>query len=158
MGAQDMEGWLSISANIQAFQARHDLISGIATAPTAYPTSLNTADLPCIITDALKGKNEWETHGGDLVLETRAYRVRCYCLPQGLGVGIDQGKQQAITVLDGVLADYRSEPNLTSTAAIKIELGIDDSGPKGMKYPNDPETTAPYWGFELLVSVEERWE
>ena len=146
---------MSISAIISALQTRHAAISGVASAPTAYPTGLNEADLPLMLTDASKGHTEWETHGGDLALETRAYRARCFCLGTGLGVGIDQGKQQAIAVLDAVLASYRSNPTLTSTAAIRIEAGLDDTGIVQLRY-TDPETT--YWGFELMVSVEERWE
>ena len=147
---------MSITAIIAAFQARHAAISGVVTAPTSYPSALNTAELPLMLTDALKGKTEWETHGGDLALETRPYRVRCFCLPSGLGVGLDQGKQQAISVLDAVLASYRTAPALTSTAAIRIEAGIEDSGPRPDMQYTDPDTH--YWGFELLVSVEERWE
>jgi hypothetical protein len=147
---------MSIAANLAALQARHAGISGVVSAPTAYPTGLNAADLPCIITDVLKGKTDWETHGGDLALEVRAYRVRCFCLAGGLGVGFDQGKQQAIAVLDGVLASYRASPTLTSSAAIRIEAGVEDTGVRSdMKY-TDPDTS--YYGFELLVSVEERWE
>jgi hypothetical protein len=147
---------MSISAVLTALQGKHAAIGGVASAPTVYPTGLNNTDLPCIITDALKGKTEWETHGGDLSLETRAYRVRCFCLGGGLGTGFDQGKQQAITILDAVLASYRTAPTLTSTAAIRIEVGVEDTGIRAdMKY-TDPETT--YYGFELLVQVEERWE
>lgn len=148
---------MSIDAIIDAFQARHAALSPtVKSAPTAYPTGLNNADLPLVLTDALKGKTDWESHGGDLVLETRSYRVRCFCLPGGLGLGIDQGKQQAIAVLDAVLASYRSNPSLTSTAAIRIEAGVEDTGVIGTMQYTDPETR--YWGFELLVSVEERWE
>lgn len=147
---------MSIAANIQALQARHAAISGVTGAPTAYPTGISATDCPLILTDAGRGKTEWESHGGDYALETRAYRVRCFCLGDGLGVGIDQGKQQAIAVLDAVLASYRATPTLTSTAAIRIEAGIEDTGIRSdMKY-TDPETS--YWGFELVVSVEERWE
>lgn len=146
---------MSVAAIIAAFQARHALISGVASAPTEYPTGLSNAVLPLVLTDAARGKNEWETHGGDLVLEGRNYRVRCFCLGTGLGQGIDQGKQQAITVLDAVLANYRSAPTLTATASIRIEAGIEDTGIVQLKY-TDPDTT--YWGFELAVSVEERWE
>ena len=147
---------MSIDAIITAMQTRHAAISGVTSAPTTFPTALNNTDLPILLTDPLKGKNEWESDGGDLVLETRAYRVRCFCLPTGQGVGIDQGKHQAITVLDGVLASYRSTPNLNSTAAIRVEVGIEDTGIKAdMKY-TDPDTT--YYGFELIVPIEERWE
>lgn len=147
---------MSISEIITAMQARHAAIEGVTSAPTAYPTGLNNADLPLMLTDALKGKTDWESHGGDLALETRAYRVRCFCLPGGLGVGFDQGKQQAITMLDAVLASYRENPDLTETAAIKIEMGVEDSGVKSDMQYTDPDTK--YYGFELLVSVEERWE
>src|SRR5262245_16212283 len=113
-----MEGRMSIADIIAAFQARHAAIDAVKRAPTQYPSSLNAADLPCVITDPLRGKTDWESHGGDLALEVRTYRVRCFCLSSGLGVGIDQGKQQAIAVLDAVLEGYRTEPSLTPTAAI----------------------------------------
>lgn len=147
---------MTIAANIAALQARHAVISGVVSAPTAYPTGLNSAELPLILTDALKGKTEWESHGGGLTLELRSYRVRCFCLPGGQGVGFDQGKQQAISVLDGVLASYRTNPTLTSTAAIRIEEGVEDSGVLSQMRYTDPDTL--YYGFELLISVEERWE
>ena len=146
---------MSVAASITAMQTRHAAISGVVSAPTAYPTGLNAAALPLILTDAGKARTEWETQGGDFALEVRAYRVRCFCLAAGLGVGIDQGKQQAITILDAVLASYRSAPTLTSTAAVRIEAGLEDSGIIMLRY-TDPDTT--YWGFELAVSVEERWE
>lgn len=147
---------MSIGSILAAFQARHGSISGITSAPTTYPTGLNATDLPLILTDAGKGRTESETHGGDLDIETRTYRVRCFCLPQGLGVGFDQGKQQAITVLDGVLASYRGDPSLTSTAAIRVEAGVEDTGVRADMQYTDPDTR--YYGFELSVSVEERWE
>ncbi len=147
---------MSIAANIAALQAKHAACTGVTTANTTYPTGINAADLPLMLTDALKGKTEWESHGGDYALEVRSYRVRCFCLPGGLGVGFDQGKQQAITVLDGVLASYRTSPNLTSTAAIRIEVGVEDTGIRADMQYTDPETQ--YYGFELVVSVEERWE
>lgn len=153
---------MSIAAIIQAFQTRHAAISGVTSAPIQYPTGINTTDLPLILTDAGRGRTEWESHGGDYTREVRVYRVRCFCLPGGLGEGIDQGKQQAITILDALLANYRSNPVLTTTAAILIEArgmhahGVEDTGVVGtMKY-TDPETQ--YYGFELSVSVEERWE
>lgn len=147
---------MTIAANIAALQARHAALTPtVKSAPTAYPTGLNAADLPLVLTDAAKGRTEWESHGGDVTMETRAYRVRCFCLAGALGEGIDQGKQQAIAVLDAVLASYRSAPTLTSTAAIRIEAGVEDTGIVLLKYTH-PDTT--YWGFELLVSVEERWE
>lgn len=147
---------MTIAAIIAAMQTRHRAISGVQSAPAAYPTGLNAGDLPLMLTDASRGKTEWETHGGGLTLEIRAYRVRCFCLPTGLGQGIEQGKQQAITVLDAVLASYRSSPTLTATAAIRIEVGIEDTGIIGTMQYTDPDTR--YWGFELAVSVEERWE
>lgn len=147
---------MSIAAIIAAFQTRHAAISGVTSAPTAYPTGINTTDLPLMLTDAAKGRTEQETHGDDLDIETRAYRVRCFCLPSGLGVGLDQGKQKAIALLDAVLASYRGTATLTSTAAIKKEDGIEDSGVRGDMQYTGPETQ--YYGFELLVSVEERWE
>lgn len=147
---------MTIATNIAALQARHALISGVTSAPAAYPTGLNSAELPLILTDAVKGKTDWESHGGSLALEIRSYRVRCFCLPGGQGVGFDQGKQQAITILDGVLASYRGTPALTSTAAIRIEEGVEDSGILSRMLYTDPDT--PYYGFELLISVEERWE
>lgn len=147
---------MSIATIITALQNRHQNISGVVSAPTTYPTGINTTDLPLILADAGKGKNEWEAHGGDYTLETRMYRVRCFCLPGGLGVGLNQGKQQAIAILDAVLASYRTNPTLTSTAAILIEAGIEDTGIIGTMQYTDPETQ--YYGFELSVPVEERWE
>ena len=148
---------MTIAATIAALQARHATLSPtVKSAPAAYPTGLNNADLPLVLTDALKGKTEWESHGGGLTIETRNYRVRCFCLATGLGQGVDQGKQQAIAVLDAVLASYRSNPTLTSTAAIRIEAGVEDTGIKADMAYTDPETR--YYGFELVVQVEERWE
>lgn len=147
---------MSISGVIAALQAKHASVAGITSAPTQYPTGLNSTSLPCAITDALKGKTDWESHGGDYTLEIRSYRVRVFCLPAGQGAGFDQGKQLAITILDAMLASYRSSPNLTSTAAVRIEAGVEDTGVRANMTYADPDT--PYYGFELLVSVEERWE
>lgn len=145
---------MTVASTISSLQARHALLSGMKTAPAAYPVSLPASDLPMAITDLVKGRSEWETHQGDYAKDEQQYLVRVFALPITQGQGIDQGKQACLTLLQTFLNSYKDSPTINSTTAILIERGIEYNIPRdGIAYA---ETA--YYGFNIVLSVEERDE
>lgn len=146
---------MTIVSTLAALQTRHAALSGVTSAPVAYPTSIPAAQLPLVLVDPARAKTGWDSHGGDLAISERLYRVRVFVLPSAQGQGIDQGKQAAIALLDTFLSNYiNASPTLTTSAAIQTERDIEDTGVvDNLMYG---ETS--YYGFTIVLPVEERDE
>lgn len=143
---------MTISSICAALQTRHQLISGVRTAPTAYPGSIEASDCPYVLVDPWKGKTSWDSHGGDLAISERIYRVRVFYQPSTFN--LDQGKQGAITLLEAMLEGYKNSATVTSAAAILLERDIEDSGVvETLAYGENA-----YIGFTVLLPIEERDE
>lgn len=143
---------MTIASIIAALQARHILVSGVRTAPTAYPASIEASDCPYVLVDPWRGKTSWDTHGGDLAISERIYRVRVFYQPSTFN--LDQGKQGAITLLEAMLTAYKSDDTVTADAAILLERDIEDSGVvEALPYGENS-----YIGFTVLLPIEERDE
>lgn len=143
---------MTISTILTALQARHAAITGVKTAPTTYPASIEASDCPYVLTDPWRGKTSWDSHGGDLAISERIYRVRVFYQPAVFN--LDQGKQGAIALLTAMLAGYTSDDTVTSEAAILIERDIEDSGVvEALPYGENQ-----YIGFTVLLPIEERDE
>jgi hypothetical protein len=143
---------MTVAATITALQTKHAAFSGVSTAPTAYPTSLPSSDLPLVLTDFVKGKSKWESYGGDFSCDEQQFLVRCYVLPIMQGQGIDEGKQATIALLDTFLAGYKAAPILSSTTSILIERGFEYVIPRdGIVYAD-----VSYYGFTIVLPIEER--
>lgn len=143
---------MTIASIITALQARHAAISGVKTAPTTYPGSIEASDCPYVLVDPWKGKTSWETHGGDLAISERVYRARVFYQPATFN--LDQGKQGAITLLEAFLNNYKDSATVTSASAILLERDIEDSGVvETMSYGENS-----YLGFTVLLPIEERDE
>lgn len=143
---------MTIAGICTALQTRHALISGVTSAPTAYPASIEASDCPYVLSDPWRGKTGWESHGGDLSISERIYRVRVFYQPAAFN--LDQGKQGAITLLEAMLVGYKSDATVTADAAILLERDIEDSG----VVENLPYGESSYIGFTVLLPVEERIE
>lgn len=145
---------MSIQTIIAALQARHALVTGVVSAPTAYPGSLPAANLPLVLTDLTTFEEHQEAHDEDAPVFDGVFRVRGFCLPSNLGQGIDEGRQKALTVLDALLANYRGDAGLTTTAFIRSDVKGSTRG----RVVNDlPYGDQAYYGFEIMVLVQERF-
>lgn len=143
---------MTISSIIDALQTRHAAISGVKTAPTVYPGSIEASDCPYVLVDPWRGKTSWDSHGGDLAISERVYRVRVFYQPSTFN--LDQGKQGAITLLEAFLQGYKTSAAVTADAAILLERDVEDSGVVDtLAYGENA-----YIGFTVLLPIEERDE
>jgi hypothetical protein len=143
---------MTIASICAALQTRHAAISGVTRATTVYPPSIEASECPCVLVDPWRGKTSWETHGGDLAIAERIYRVRVFYQPAVFN--LDQGKQGAITLLEAFMQSYKDSPTVTSAAAILIERDIEDTGVvETLAYGENQ-----YIGFTVLLPIEERDE
>jgi hypothetical protein len=143
---------VTIASICAALQARHALVDSVVSAPTTYPASIEASDCPYVLVDPWRGKTSWDTHGGDLAISERVYRVRVFYQPATFN--LDQGKQGAITLLEAMLAGYTSDDTVTAAAAILLERDIEDSGVvEALPYGENQ-----YIGFTVLLPIEERDE
>lgn len=143
---------MSITGIITAMQARHAAISGVKTAPTTFPASIPSSDLPLLLTDLVTFEEHQEAHDEGEPVVDYVFRVRGFCQAAQLGT-LDQGKQAIHTLLDAVLADYRGDAGLTADAFIRT----DRPGAVRGRVVNDLTYGAEsFFGFEILVQVQER--
>lgn len=150
---------MSISTTIAALQALHAEVAGVQSAPLAYPASMVPSELPCVLVYTGPGVMEWESHGGDLVLDGQTYLCRWFI--QSVAVGsVDEGMQQAIVMLDRAKTLYRVTDRLSNTAEVVMSAGdgqqaIRNSGVRSDLVYGD---AGPFRGFEVQVSIVERIE
>lgn len=97
---------MSVTTVIAALQTRHAAISGVTSAPTALPGSLNATALPLVLVVPGPGRHDTKRVGD--TAHTRDYEVRVYVAPVAQGRTIDTGFQAACTLLDAFVADYGS--------------------------------------------------
>jgi hypothetical protein len=117
------------------------------------PAQLSTAKLPCAYT--LTGEAQYDlTHGADILLETRQYRVQCAieASEQMYREKREKVTRALIVALRDKLAGY---PNLRtvsgSTAGVLNAAPTGDSGP--IIIQDSPNTE--YVGFEMTLQVSE---
>ncbi len=96
---------MSVSSVITALQVKHASLTGITTASTTVHASLNTADLPRIIT--LPGAATWNHAAMAFPRSERIYIVRCYVSPIAQGEGIDEGYQDTVTMIQTMGDAYK---------------------------------------------------
>jgi hypothetical protein len=146
---------MTISATITAFQTLHATITGVKTAPTAMPMSLNTSDLPLAFTwpGPTVEQRGWTASGG-WYEQRRYYIVRCYVKPIAQGSGFDDGYQQAITLLQRFGEAYMGDMNLDGTVA-HIGPRVEDGGARGdFQWVAGSDTF--YHGFEFRIETVEK--
>lgn len=115
---------MTITATILAIQARARALAPVITyAPDELPEDLNPeTQLPAVITDPMEGNTRQGTHGDDLLFEVRTYRLKLCAAPVELNGSYVTGAVRTLarTCLDALLADLRSNSQLTSTAEILL--------------------------------------
>ncbi len=149
---------MTIQATIAALQAVHAEVAGVVSAPTVYPSSLDTAMLPCILTIPGEGTIDLETINAKKRADT-TYRVFVYVAPVAQGAGVDEGVQDAIDLMQALRDAYLTE------TAIALIRGVAQSTLKtsrenpirhtGIGVITFGETA--YRGFTYDVGVMEKW-
>lgn len=139
---------MSVSSVISALQAQHATLTGITSAPTRIPASLNTALLPIVIT--LPASGTWAHAAIGLNRQDRSYKVRLYVAPVAQGEGVDEGYQDTITLIQTLGASYVDWPTWVGTSFEQLRE-ISDSGHIVMSYAG----TA-FHGCEFTLSIAEK--
>jgi hypothetical protein len=138
---------MSISTVIAALQSKHRGITGIASAPTAMPASINTAAMPIVL--CWPGPATWDGISFDASQQTRTYIVRVYVQPVGQGQGVDEGYQDILPLLQAFGAAYMADPYLSNT--VFVIDSVSDAGLDGTLMFAGVE----YRGFEFRINVVE---
>jgi hypothetical protein len=141
---------MSVQSTYEKIQTLNRAITGIVTAPTAMPTSLNAAALPCALT--IPGPAQWDTQAIGLPRQLRTYAIRVYVLPISQGAGVDEGFQKVLPILQAFGNYYLSQPGQTLGGTVDHIDSIADSGVKGdLTFGG-----VAYHGFEFTLSVTEK--
>lgn len=150
---------MSITTTIAALQTLHAAISGITSAPTAYPASLPTASLPLAL--VWLGEGDWQRNTASAPLaHWQTYRVLVYVDAVGQGQGVDEVRQTLHTLYQRFGEAYMNTNNviLTSgTYSASLLTGAGDvrsMGDQTLIYPPGPGGTQ-YYGFEFDIRVKE---
>lgn len=156
---------MTITTTQQAMQTLNLAVVGITAAPDAYPGALNTADMPIAITWPAEGQTSG-TFGSNI--SQRAYTITVYVKPTQQGLGVDEGWQSVMTLLQRMIDKYRDSDSVllvndgTYQASIRsgAEAPISDNGISIYAYPppaTGVEGYPSYFGFQLRVMVKETW-
>ncbi len=143
---------MTIAATITALQTLHATIAGVNTAPTVFPSNLNTATMPIVLT--WPGEADWRAQAVGLKREQREYIVRCYVAP----ISQDKaGPENAYTLCNTLLnlfgRAYLDNPTLSG--AVDNILTILDSGVSGGTFDLTWAGIA-YWGFVFRLGIVEK--
>lgn len=128
--------------------------SGIVSAPTAMPTALNAAELPCAI--VIPGPCRWNEHAIGLYRQERTYYVNVFVLPVAQGQGVDEGFQKALPILHALGYTLLQNPDLNDTVD---RIGSDDgrtSFTDGGIRGDMGFAGTEYHGFQVVLPVIEK--
>lgn len=156
---------MTIATTLAALQTVADAITGIDNAPTSYPASLNTADMPICICWPNEAESSQAGPGFDKSI--RWYELAVYVMPIEQGRGVSEGWADAQTYLQQFIDAFLDSGNrslTTGTYQAQVIAGADrplyDNGLEVIAYP-PPATGTPdrphYYGFRLRVPVKETW-
>ena len=146
---------MTIAATITALQTLHATIAGVNTAPTAFPSNLNTATMPIVL--VWPGEAEWRPQtaglGNSLKRQQREYIVRVYVGPTAQDVA---GPKNYYTTCNTMLQLFgQAYLNAQSlSGAVDSIATITDSG-----VTNTMELTVAgvtYWGFVFRLGIVEK--
>ena len=143
---------MTVLATVAALQTMHLAITGVASAPTAMPSSPDQVRFPAVL--VWPGEAEWQLQAIGLKRQERTYIVRCYVQPVAQGVaGPDQGYQACVALLDDFGRAYLGDPTLGG--AVDQIAALRDSGVSGGGFELR-WGSVPYWGFVYRVTVVEK--
>ena len=140
---------MSITTTITALQDLNAAITGVKLAPIAMPSTVNNADLPFVF--VWPGEARHTLHATAWREVRRQYIVRCFVKPMGQGKGIDEGYQDAITMLQRFVEAYTSATAVNLSGAVAHITDIIDDGVGVIPYAG-----VQYHGFEMRVLATEK--
>jgi hypothetical protein len=142
---------MSAATIIAGLQTMHAGITGIKSAPTKRPASINTAELPMAL--VRPGACEWSIAALGQWTATRAYEVVVYVGPVAQGQGIDEVWQKALVLLDlfGLAYTASTLPG-TLGANVRSVVATSDTGLTG----DVMFAGVAYQGFVFTVTVKEK--
>ena len=157
---------MTVTTVIAALQTINAAVTDVDNAPTDYPSSIEAADLPMVITwpGALV-----QAEGGQAGKQTwRTYQIILYVKPVGQGRGIAEGWNATKTMLQNLVETYLDPTNHQLNVAGSYDASIivdrasfplTDSGFDVIAWP--PPTTGTgephYFAVQLQVTVKETW-
>lgn len=159
---------MSIRLAIEKMQAIHSSIPGIKRAPIHYPASIDTMDLPLVLTWPGQGTSHQEAYNS-LRRWDKTFVVRCYVDPATQGIR-DEKIQKAIDLLQLFMEYYINPENIKLysgnplvndvayhlTINVSLDNPIVDTGIVALPYGASIDQKS-YHGFELLVPIYEKW-
>lgn len=140
---------MTIATTVAALQALHATVTGVANAPTKTPASINTADMPLVIT--IPGAATWGEEYSEGHAQVREYIVRLFYGPVGQGT-VDAAFDAVIPIIQAIGTAYQDDPNLGGAVA-HIDKGFTDTGLEGTLLFGKQE----YRGCEFRVRITEKW-
>ena len=149
---------MSVSATVTGIQTVNAAVTGVTSAPTAMPGSLNTAALPLAIT--IPGPAEWSNQSDGFAFQFRTYYVRFYVKPIAQDVTADGGFQDAMTLIQSVGDAYIADTTFGGVVnTVRLDDGfgpaITDGGVRADMTWGTPGQPPFYWGFEFQIVTKE---
>jgi len=146
---------MSVSATVAGIQAVNAAITGITSAPSTMPASLNSSALPFAIT--IPGPAVWKNASAGFGHQLRIYIVRFYVAPIARDIPADGGFQDALTLIQAVGDAYMADTTFGGVVQTVDSDGpqdgiIDNGVVANMTYGSEG---TPYWGFEFQVVTKE---
>jgi hypothetical protein len=156
---------MTVTTVIAALQTINGAVASVDNAPTDYPSSIEAADLPMVITWPGSAESGYQAGAQSL----RTYQVTLYVKKIGDGRGIAEGWNSTKTMLQGLLEAYMDSTNHQLNVAGVYDANVipdfenspvTDSGFEVIAYP--PPATGiegypHYFGVQFNVMVKERW-
>ncbi len=152
---------MAVQDTINLLQTLNASIQGVVAAPQLadYPTSVNTFNLPLVITWPTRG--EWYSKGGGAKQSTRTYEVICYVQPIAQN-DIPSNLVLSTPLLQRFLDAYIDVQNIPQSTPPQYQITI-ESSPNGTHHTDDGIRSdlmfggTAYHGFILHVQVREYW-
>lgn len=149
---------MSVLTTIAALQALHASVDGVTTAPTEYPSALNTADMPIVLVLPAEGTADLEAIGARK-RHDGIYRAFVYIAPIAQGTPVNEGMQTGILLLQALLDLYLDATNvqLTSSPSQAIIRAGAASPIRHSPIATLPFGELAYRGFTVDIGVMEKW-
>jgi hypothetical protein len=143
---------MSVATTLAALQAIHLTITGVNSAPTNMPSTLEQVKRPTALVWPMEAT--WNLQAIDLRRQSRVYVVRCYVQPVAQGLtGIDAGYDACVTLLERFGRKYLDD--ITLGGVVDTITAISDRGVSGGGY-DLMWAQVPWWGFEYRLTVVEK--
>jgi len=133
-----------------ALQTINATITGITSAPTAMPGALNPADLPMVV--VYPGPAEHSDASMRHLRTDRTWYGWVYVKKVGSGLGVDEGYQDALTLLSRFYTEYITQEHTANAAWDCLHFVRDEGVRADLRFHET--STETYWGFvfELVIS------